>query len=328
MTKSAPVEFINAVALDGESIYISGSLDALPAYSAHVRLFLYDELVDPVWRHHDVDWWSIATAVFVESDEAPWALSCLSNEGQVEYIRSSGDPIVESIPGAGVHRSGAVRWGYMSNLKQIGDHLYACGGAGQVYKRLGKDHWVHMDEGVLQAPDVDDRLLPSAIDGPHEEAIYLVGALAESGYPPRVHFWNGKTWRQLELPEVAERLTCIYVETETRIWLAGANGTLLLGNAEDGFVSLSSVDDNQLFLGVCEYFGKVYLPSNLGLFVYDVDNPQAGIQEVVTGLTPELQDARIIDRASGVLWSVGGKDIAKFDGKVWTRIQHPDNDPI
>ena len=325
---AAPIEFLNAVALDGESIYISGSLDALPAYSNHSRLFIYDEQLSPLWRRHDVEWWSVATTVFIEHDGADWELCCLSNEGQIDYIRSTGDPVVESIPGAGVHRSGAVRWGYMSNLKQIGDHLYACGGAGQVYKRLGKDHWVHMDEGVLQAPDVDDRLLPSAIDGPHEEAIYLVGALAESGYPPRVHFWNGKTWRHLELPEVAERLTCIYVETETRIWLAGANGTLLLGNAEDGFVSLSSVDDNQLFLGVCEYFGKVYLPSNLGLFVYDVDNPQAGIQEVVTGLTPELQDARIIDRANGVLWSVGGKDIAKFDGKVWTRIQHPDNDPI
>ncbi|WP_431257459.1 hypothetical protein ACQ86G_22845 [Roseateles chitinivorans] len=132
----------------------------------------------------------------------------------------------------------------------------------------------------------------------------------------------------MPLPEVAEAINALYVESEDRVWLAGANGTLLVGNANDGFKSLSSVDDNQLFLGVCEYFGKVYLPSTLGLFVYDVQDPAAGIREVVTGLVPELQDARIIDRANGVLWSVGGKDIAKFDGKTWTRIHHPDNDPI
>jgi hypothetical protein len=324
----ASVEFVSAVALDGESIYIGGSLDSQPAYSHHARLFIYDEQVSHLWQHHDVKWWSVATTVFIEFDGADWDFCSLSNEGQVEFIRHKRDPVVEIIPGAGLNRDGAEGWGYMSGLKQIGDHLYACGGAGQVYKRLGPNRWQHMDSGLLQATDVEERLLPRAIDGAHEDAIYVVGSLAKDGHPPSVHFWNGRNWRNVALPEVAERITSLYIESEERVWLAGANGTLLVGNADDGFTSLSTVDDNQLFLGVCEYFGKVYLPSNVGLFVYDTADSASGIRKVVTGLQPELQDARIIDRADGVLWSVGGKDIAKFDGTSWARIQHPDNAPI
>ena len=216
----------------------------------------------------------------------------------------------------------------MSCLKQIGQHLYAAGGAGQVYRRLGPDQWVHMDDGLLQAPDVSERLLPRAIDGPHESAIYLLGSVSAAGLPPFLCFWNGQHWTRLPLPEVAERLTGIHVESESRIWLCGANGTLLLGNDADGFKSLSTVDDNQLFLSVTLFQGRAYLGSNLGLFVYDPAQPSSGIQPVITGLTPELQDTNIVDAVDGVLWSIGPKDIARFDGKTWERIHHPDNPRI
>jgi hypothetical protein len=110
--------------------------------------------------------------------------------------------------------------------------------------------------------------------------------------------------------------------------MCGANGTLLLGNAVDGFKSLSSVDDNQLFLSVCKFQDKIYLGSNLGLFVYDPARHDAGIAKVQTGLSPELQDANIVDSVGEVLWSIGPKDIARFDGRQWERIHHPDNERI
>lgn len=47
-----------------------------------------------------------------------------------------------------------------------------------------------------------------------------------------------------------------------------------------------------------------------------------------TGLTPELQDAHVLEAKDGVLWSFGFKDLAWFDGKQWTRVDHPDNPPI
>jgi hypothetical protein len=302
---------------------LSASMDLLPTDERYTRVVTYDEQDQHVWTFHEEHEVVTSVAVF----RYPSGLRCfvtLTQEGEAGFMDDE-DPEAEKIPGAGLSSPDAAGWGYMSALHQIGDHLYACGGAGQVYKREGPNQWVHMDEGLLQPPDVRERILPRAIKGPHEQAIYVVGATAAEGLPPFAAFWNGQLWRHLSLPKVAERLTDIFVESESRIWLCGANGTLLLGNAKDGFRSLSTVNDNQLFSSVHLFGGKAYLASNLGLFVYDPASPASGIREVVTGLVPELQDANVVDSADGVLWSIGPKDIARFDGVRWERIHHPDN---
>ena len=318
--------FRTAVAGTRDYLCLSGAMDAFEDSERYTRVITYDELDEHTWSFHEENHIVTSIAIWRQSKDSPRFFVTLGEDGDIGFMDS--DEHTEKIPGAGVNSEDAKGWGYMSALKQIGDHLYACGGAGQVYKRLGPGQWVHMDDGLLQEPDVADRLLPRAIDGPHENAIYLVGSLAAMGHPPRAYFWNGQHWRQLELPPVAERITNIYVESEDRIWLCGANGTLLRGNAEGGFKSLSTTNDNQLFYSLCKFQGKIYLGSNLGLFVYDPNNHAAGISEVATGLTPELQDANIVDSVDGVLWSIGSKDIARFDGQKWERIHHPDNPRI
>jgi hypothetical protein len=49
------------------------------------------------------------------------------------------------------------------------------------------------------------------------------------------------------------------------------------------------------------------------------------LKEVNTGLIPKLTDANAISVSNGMLWSVGYKDIVRFDGKNWMRLVHPDN---
>lgn len=247
----------------------------------------------------------------------------MSTEGHVEFSIPSGR-YIEKIPGAGVFSEGAKGWGYMRALRQIGDHLYAAGGAGQVYKRLGPDQWIHMDDGVLQPPNVEDRLLLADIHGSAEDDIYICGGIPGAyGLEGRLYHWDGKQWTSLTLP-TTERLTALYVEDANTVWICGANGTLLRGNRKAGFKDLSTVDDNQLFTSLTRFNGQIYLASNLGLFVFDGKK----IAPVHTGLTPELQDANVVDAVDGVLWSIGTKDIAKFDGTLWVRIDHPDNPPI
>lgn len=160
-----------------------------------------------------------------------------------------------------------------------------------------------------------NRIALSVINGPHESAIYAAGYQHAEWLPPKAFFFNGKQWFELKLPQVAERIVNMYVESEQHIWMCGSNRTLLLGNATDGFRSLSTVDDNQLFTSICKFQDKMYLASNLGLFVYDPNDHKAGIQKVVTDLHPDLQDANIVDSYDKVLWSIGPKDIARFDGK-------------
>jgi hypothetical protein len=324
-----PMTFTNAVAITDEWLAVCSMADEMDANERFTRLFQYVEEDKSDWWYDDQDWKSRSLCYFGPAHEDFDDFVVLSEEGDVRYFTKKA-PILEKIPGAGVYSEDAQGWGYLSDIQQIGDYLYACGFCGQVYKRFGPNDWRHVDSGLLQAADTpqNEAFGLSAINGPHEKAIYAVGYRYTEWYPPCAFFFDGKNWRELELPEVAERLTNIYVENEECIWLCGSNGTLLVGNAHQGFKSLSTTEDNQLFLSLCLFKGKIYLGSNMGLFVYDPAKPKEGINQVRTKLLPELQDANIVDCAGEVLWSIGPKDIARFDGKNWTRIHHPDNPRI
>lgn len=322
-----------AGAFDDE-IYISAAADIYDAFEKYTALYTWSpelakqEKHASPWIYKSEDWLVFSVTGFFKKNTGDWWYCALCEEGRILF--TGGGYTTEEIPGAGVNRSDSVGWGYLSDIQQIGDHLYACGYSGQVYKRWGINDWRHMDAGLLQDPKtpMEDTVALSVINGPHENAIYAAGYQHAEWLPPKAFFFNGRQWFELKLPEVAERIVNMYVESEQRIWMCGANGTLLLGNATDGFKSLSTVDDNQLFTSICKFQDKMYLASNLGLFIYDPNDHEAGIQKVVTDLHPDLQDANIVDSYDKVLWSIGPKDIARFDGKKWERIHHPDNPRI
>jgi hypothetical protein len=137
-----------------------------------------------------------------------------------------------------------------------------------------------------------------------------------------VHF-NGRTWSTIPL-KTDEHLQWVRCYGPNEIWACGFNGTVLVGNARQGFRDVSTVDDNQTWVCLTKYQDKIYLCEEDGLHVFDGKS----IKSVVTGLKPELQDAWRVDHADGVLWSIGVKDLARFDGTRWERIHHPDNPRI
>ena len=123
-----------------------------------------------------------------------------------------------------------------------------------------------------------------------------------------------------------EPLNAIKVLSPREIILVGHNGTLLAGNARTGFIDLSRVEDNQNFTSAEWFAEKLFLASNFGLHVYDP--AKKTIEPYATDLSPDLQDTHILEAKDGILWSFGFKDLAWFDGKTWTRVDHPDNPPI
>ena len=326
---SVEVTFSTGCTINSDAIVLAGSGDDLPPFAPFTRVFQFNMLEPPHWWAHDEEWRACSVSYFGAANEELDDAVVLSEEGHVQYLGDH-DPLLEKIPGAGVYSKDAKGWGYLADIQQIGEHLYACGYKGQVYKRLGAGDWRHVDGGLLQNPKTpqQNRIALSVINGPHESAIYAAGYQHAEWLPPKAFFFNGKQWFELKLPQVAERIVNMYVESEQHIWMCGSNGTLLLGNATDGFRSLSTVDDNQLFTSICKFQDKMYLASNLGLFVYDPKDHKAGIQKVTTDLAPDLQDANVVDSYDKVLWSIGPKDIARFDGKKWERIHHPDNPRI
>ena len=309
-------------------IGLSGAMDAFAPDEPYSRLFMFNERAPKLWTFNEHQF--VVPALCLWRDPRPpgaRSFAALSENGVLVLLGA--ETCYENISDGGLGRPGAAGYGYLSGLRQVGGHLYACGYAGQVYKRHDTDDWRHMDYGLLQSVGISDGgYAAQVIDGPDENSIYLVGSENRRGYPPRADHWDGHEWTRLSLPPEAGRLTNILVESPARIWLVGSKGTLLLGNAVDGFRSFGPLGEKKLLLSVALHDGVGYLATNVGLFKFDPAKPGGGFVKVRTGLVPELQDANVVQSVEGVLWSLGSKDLVRLDGNAWQRFHHPDNPPI
>lgn len=321
----AKVEFTTAIAYRKDRLFVAAAwAEDEPFYPFTVWYVYIESDKEEPWSSFHTQWCAVSATTYIPTNPfEDWALVGMSQNGEVHFIFENTTP-QEKIPGAGVGVEDSQGLGYVSAIKQIGDHLYVCGSCAQVYKRVSANNWVHIDEGILQSPDVDEAILLYKIDGAHENAIYVIGLHKRL---PKLFFWNGEIWKDIKLPKLEGALTDIYIESETRVWVCGWNG-LLVGNSIDGFKNLSTSKTLPRFYSLCKFNEYIYLASALKLFMYNPNQPELGIQEVEIGLVPEVEDFHVINSTEGVLWSIGIKDIVKFDGEKWERIYHPDNPPI
>lgn len=253
----------------------------------------------------------------------PEKIFWLTEEGQVGRTFNYEESMYEGIPDAGVHGERAKGYGYLNRLRYLYGSLYAIGNSGQVYQRVAEDQWQHMDKGMLQSPITPDRPISKMIDlndigGAASNDLYVCGDFRN------LFHWDGRIWSKIPLPDTLGHLQEICALSTDEIYICGYNGCLLKGNAIKGFKDVGSEDINAHFLSVHQFNGHLFLASVEGLYVYDGET----VQPYTTGLLPELQDAHMLDSADGVLWSFGYKDLAYFNGKTWTRVDHPDNPPI
>jgi len=284
----------------------------------HARVWAYDDLQND-WEYSSMNFNVSAITKYKDPQKEYSIIVCLSNEGNVRFFgNDEAEPFEEKIPKSGVFSKGAEGLGYMTGLNQIGDHLYACGGRCQVYKRQGPKKWIKMDEGIRQKVDtpIEDCRHLSDINGPSETEIYA------SGDHGTVLFWDGGKWSPVECPNYAD-LGQIYVESPDIIWIVGSDGTLLKGNIREGFFNVSPLKE-LVFTGVAKCGDLLYLSSDHGLYGWDGKN----MKRVKTGLKPEHTDTHSVGCKDGVLWSVGRKDVVRLKDGKWTRIDHADNPPI
>jgi hypothetical protein len=329
MKKTQPIAtFRTGVAGANFVICLSGAMDAFDPTEPYSRIYFLNQRASNLWTFNEHDF--VIPSVCVWHDPATPGrriFAALSENGEVVLLAPQ--QVEERISDAGLNHETSKGFGYLNNIQQIGDHLYACGYSGQVYRRNGDNDWVHMDQGILQQPGMSSgEYFAQVINGPNEQAIYLAGSENLPGHPARADYWNGRQWIQLTLPATAGRITNIYVESEERVWMCGAKGTLLMGNARDGFTTMNPLGATQLLLSITKFQNLYYVGSNLGLFQFDPSSRNRKFRKVRTQLKPELVDANIVQSVDDVLWSMGAKDIARSDGVTWERFHHPDNPPI
>lgn len=303
-------------------------MDAFDPSEPYSRVYIYNERAPNLWTFNQHDF--IVPSICTWRDPASPSLRYFAALGEDGHFALLTPTIQrEEIGDSGIHRPSSAGYGYLNAVRQIGAHVYACGYSGQVYRRHGFNDWRHADQGLLQSPQTrDGAYFAQAIDGPHEDSIYVVGSENARGHPPRLDHWDGNRWSRLALPAGVGRLTNLLVESDQRIWLVGAKGTLLLGNAADGFRFVGPLGEKKLILSVALYRGVGYVGTNTGLFSFDPLAPAKGLHRVRTALSPELIDANVVHAVDDVLWSMGPKDLARFDGSNWVRINHPDNPHI
>ena len=333
----AEVHFLDLSAIDEDFIYLAAQLDDVnPREVASTHMYTYRKS-DDTWYYHDVDMNIVSLAVKLNhaNDTEDRRLVALSSEGGLD-IFAKGDYVwrTEIIPKAGTSLGSRGR---MNNIRQIGAHLFACGQNGQVYQRMGSNDWQSIDKGLYKhinyvgsSSDIQERmsaimsamtnqLVLNCIDGTHERDIYVVG---DSGY---MAHYNGDSWKKIDLP-TDEHLQWVRCYSPTEVWACGYNGTLLLGNIQDGFKDQSSVDDNDTWWCLAKYGQDIYLSATAGLFVFSANSRK--IDRIRTNLRPELSDTYRVDVKNGVLWSMGEKDIARLHKGRWERVKHIDNEPI
>ena len=325
--KPEPVTFLTGCAIERDYIYVAGKPDAFDSDEDFSRMYFYDaQDAETPWVHHDLpDWKVVSTCVVEKTADAPRKYAALSEHGEIEFTWPGGSSL-ESIEGAGLKRTSLPIYGYVSAIREIAGALYVCGSGGQVYRRENKS-WRHIADSLKSpaaAPQPGDTEALknfgqhdfADIAGYSDTDLYVVGGSGE------IYHFNGKAWTRCASPSV-ELLNSVCCAEGNQVWVCGFNGTLLRGNAGNGFKDMSGYDDNQIFSSLALVNGIVYLASNEGLFSYN--EKSAKIEAVSTLIEQDADDPNVLTARDGVLWSIGYKTIMFFDGNVWTRVNHPDN---
>lgn len=273
----------------------------------------------------------------------------LSSEGEV-LLNVFSDLSVERIIGAGTWIDGAKGYGRMLALCGDGDSFYASGNGGQVYVRHSPAEWELLTDKLLYDPDAESRLNQTAplttdpgflewlmesmskrprniafhdISVLNEDAIYMCGV---DGTTPILCFWDGAELHELKIHINEGALTGIFIENQDSVWVCGREGVLLHGSYARGFTPVNVRRQLNLFHMITPYRGKLALPSSVrpgGLF--ELDPATSDLRRFSPAL-PKLRGDYIFyaGAVNDVLWVVGQKDIFRFDGNDWERIEHPD----
>jgi hypothetical protein len=338
-TRKVPVTLGDGCAVTGEIVYVSGFPEALDDDAPFTRLFALNTANGAKWFHHD---WPGHRAVSVCLRPAlgarARAVCALSEEGAVEIANTAGRH-ESAIANSGLEPGPKVL-GPLRRLRWIGSSLIACGAGNQVYSL--DESWSRLDTGIVHRAQAATSevvsMLQTANGALNEDQLLKltshigrVAVLDDIGGGPGDEIYacgldgalwvrNSGAWRSL--PTVTDdHLHCLHVASASRILVAGHNGTLLVGNREDGFRGLLGAEHSDHFWSVREFGGSIYLGTTKGLHRYTDGDLE--LIRLPGEVSPSVINA--LDSTSDALWVVADRFVARLKGSHWDRFDHPDN---
>jgi hypothetical protein len=247
----------------------------------------------------DLDWY--ATRMWV-LDTPHLQVFVVGPDGRVNIGTLQGDT-QEQIDAS---NRGPSVYGEIRDLRFIGNHLYAAGMGRQVYRRDGKDNWVHRDVRAIQPSNLEEVTGFNAIDGLGEEDIFAVGFRGEIW---RLH---AAAWRQVESPTNVI-LNALRVIDTNLMFACGKKGTLLRGTG-DSWQAIAHESTDDEFWGLEWFNDALYVASARSLYRLAADDTLTPIN---LGLGKGVT-CRFLHANDGVLLSVGTKNVCwTEDGVIW-----------
>jgi hypothetical protein len=193
------------------------------------------------------------------------------------------------------------RYGAFRVVTAIGGKAYAAGLRGMVYMLDDIVKWVPIDRGLPNSFDI------AALDGFDGSDIYA------AGYHGALWHFDGRDWSELDAPTNGN-LTAVKCAGDGNVYAAGYDGVLIRGRGRMwDVIATDQVLENIWDLDWFE--GELYASSMS--FLYVLKKTQL---ELVNFDEDQPDTCYHLSTATGVMWSIGARDIMSFDGRMWTRI--------
>jgi hypothetical protein len=294
----------------------------------------------------------------VTPDGRPYVAA--SNEGDVFFIRDEGI-LTEKIPGAGVYSADANGSGAINGIHFADGRLYAFGLGGQLYRRDPETGWRRLpiadqqaarhgslaslrgSAGVYAAGAIAPQFLPASEDiekaqleaaaaGDFQrfeelgkEAERIAEQQGFGGMPTGLLLHRVEdSWVRVD-GGTEQSLNDIFIETTERVWIVGAGGSILLGNAKDGFKNVSFHGDRNInLISITKLGERMIVASDYSLHFFDghmLSPLKPKLDPFINRNVPTPQKVQCVD---GVLFYFDYKHgVHRFDGENWEEISIP-----
>ena len=227
-------------------------------------------------------------------------VAALGEWGPVHFLTVSDDRSEELAADRGPLR--CIRW--------IGGSLYVVGCDAQTLRRELDGRWTDFSPSPDQrkAHPFNDMEM---VDGFSSSELYAAGCEGV------VWWFNGRSWTAVECA-TNMTLHAVHCAPDGTVWVVGQMGIVLRGRF-DRFEIVEQPEPLTDLWSVAVYQGTTRAAGFVALLKL-VDGLLAPDSDAMA-LAESFYDLQVVD---GVLWSFGMKDVLKFDGKNWTRIDELD----
>lgn len=289
--------FVDATINDKDMVCAAIGLDDLIndniGYTKIARLFKGD---GEKWQDYgDVKW---DTAAICFSTTPDRNIIAIGNLG-FAYISNAGSPYTEAIKNGS---TSAESIGLIRSARTIKGKTYACGMRGQVWKREGRDHWVFMTEELPRKNGFE------SLDGFNENEIYA------AGWEGEIWQFGGERWTQHD-SGTNVILVDIICAGDGQVYAVGRGGMLVRGR---GAAWEAIKLDIPVDLWSLAWFkGELYACSTRDIFKW---NGETFVPMQIEGDRPKTLQYLNVSTHGEELCVVGPKDLFRFDGTTWIRI--------